>query len=75
MKAIFILKQLAAYKYTRYEIVPIARMNEFEVHCGELEQDEWYVLCENPQLGKADACGRWRGNSKPFYAYKIDDFE
>lgn len=75
MKAITILKSITNTKYTKYEISKINRMNEFEVHCGELGLDEWYVFCENPQFGHCDACGRWRGNSKPFYAYKIDDYE
>ena len=75
MKAITILKSLSISKCTDYYIDRITRMNDYEVHCGELEDGGWYVLCNRPQLGKADACGQMRSDRKPFYAYKIDDFE
>jgi hypothetical protein len=73
MRSFEILKALSAHKYTGYQILPTTDMREFEIHCGSIEKNRWYIFCENPQLGLADACGLFRHNSKMFYAYIIED--
>lgn len=73
MKSFDILKSLAQHKYTAYELIPTTDLREYEVHCGELKPNKWYIFCENPQLGHCDACGKMRRGGKMFYAYVINE--
>lgn len=73
MKSLEILKRLSTNKYANYELVATSNLREFEIYCGELKQNKWYIFCEHPQLGKADACGRYRSDSKQFYAYIVHE--
>lgn len=73
MKSFDILKALSAHKCDKFELVGTTDLRQYEIHCGELKQNKWYIFCEHPQLGKADACGRYRSDSKQFYAYIVHE--
>ena len=71
MKAFDILRAIVAHQHTNYQLLYTSETRELEVHCGSIEKNRWYIFCDNPQFGLADACGLLR--KERFYAYIIEE--
>jgi hypothetical protein len=68
MKAFFALKSIM-----EKDMVYVTERFKVNVVCGTLEQNKWYLKCDEPKLGTAD-CVAFSGSEKqPMYLYLIEE--
>jgi hypothetical protein len=67
MKAFFALKSIM-----EKDMVYVTERFKVNVVCGTLEQNKWYLKCDEPQLGVAD-CVAFDSNNQPMYLYLIEN--